>query len=186
MTNWSKGSNVLTNSNDFGANPWNTQSGSVSLVSGYEAPDGTLTAWKVSRTGGTGTGILYDGTVTANIGVVRSIWAKTVSGTGTVHLTSQNGNINSLFTVTNEWQRFSATSGSAVAGNFYAVDFRDTNATLSEVIIWGAQEEVNVGDSLSAFRKTDGTAVTDATLISCATERPNLSLIHISEPTRPY
>ena len=169
MMNWSKGSNVLTNSNDFGANPWNTQSGSVDLVSGYEAPDGTLTAWKVSRTGGAGNGILYAG-ITANIGVVRSIWAKTVSGTGTVHLTSHNTNLNSLFTVTNEWQRFSATSGSAVAGNFYAVDFRDTNGTLTEVILWGAQEEVNVGDSLSAFRKTDGTAVTDATLISCATD----------------
>ena len=167
MMNWSKGSNVLTNSNVFGSSPW--QYSGISLSGGYEAPDGTLTAYKVAKTQGTTSGILYDDTVSTNAGVIRSIWAKTVSGTGTIHLTSHNLNTNSLVTVTNEWQRFSIPSGVHVAYNFYAVDFRGSS-TLTEVIIWGAQEEVNVGDSLSAFRKTDGTAVTDATLISCATD----------------
>ena len=167
MMNWSKGSNVLTYSNDLQASTWS--SAYVVFDHGHEAPDGTMTAWKLTRDGAQGFGAVYDQTVAPNIGVTRSIWAKTVSGTGTVHLTSHNGNSNSLFTVTNDWQRFSVASGSSVAGNFYAVDFRGSS-TLSEVIVWGAQEEVNVGDSLSAFRKTNGTAVTDATLISCATD----------------
>ena len=165
--NWSKGSNVLTNSNDFQASPWS--SAYVVFDDGYDAPDGTMTALKITRDGAQGYGAVYDQTVTPNIGVVRSIYAKTVSGTGNIHLMNNNNNTNSLVTVTNDWQRFSITSGSTAAGNFYAVDFRGSS-TLTEVIIWGAQEEVNVGDSLSAFRKTDGTAVTDATLISCATD----------------
>ncbi len=164
MMNWSKGSNVLPYSNDFSNSHWSING--VDLDSGYIAPDGTATAYKVSQNG---IGILFDANVNPNIGVTRSIWAKTVSGTGTVHLTSNFGNTNSIFTITNEWQRFSATSGSAAAGNFYAVDFRGSS-TLTEVILWGAQEEVNVGDSLSAFRRTNGTALTDATLISSATD----------------
>ena len=167
MMNWSKGSNVLTNSNDFQASPWS--SAYVVFDDGYEAPDGTMTAWKITRDGAQGYGAVYDQTVTPNIGVVRSIYAKTVSGTGNIHLMNNNNNTNSLVTVTNDWQRFSITSGSTAAGNFYAVDFRGSS-TLTEVIVWGAQEEVNLGDSLSAFRKTNGTAVTDATLISCATD----------------
>jgi hypothetical protein len=167
MMNWSKGSNALTYSNDFQASSWS--SAYVVFDDGYEAPDGTMTAWKLTRDGGQGFGAVYDLTVTANVGVVRSIYAKTVSGTGNVHLMNNNGNANSLVTVTNEWQRFSIISGSVVPDVFYAVDFRGSS-TLTEVIVWGAQEEVNVGDSLSAFRKTDGTAVTDATLISCATD----------------
>ena len=164
MMNWSKGSNVLTYSNDFSNSHWSVNG--VNIDSGYIAPDGTATAYKVSQNG---IGILFDANVSPNIGVTRSIWAKTVSGTGTVHLTSYSGNTNSIFTITNEWQRFSATSGSLAAGNFYAVDFRGSS-TLTEVILWGAQEEVNVGDSLSAFRRTNGTALTDATLISSATD----------------
>ena len=167
MMNWSKGSNVLPYSNDFQASSWT--SAYVVFDDGYEAPDGTMTAWKLTRDGSPGFGAVYDLTVTPNIGVVRSIYAKTVSGTGDVHLMNYNTNSNSLITVTNEWQRFSISSASANAGIFYAVDFRGSS-TLTEVILWGAQEEVNVGDSLSAFRKTDGTAVTDATLISSATD----------------
>jgi len=162
MMNWSKGSNVLTYSNDFQASPWT--SAYVILDEGYEAPDGTMTAWKITRDGALGFGAVYDLTVTPNIGVVRSIYAKTVSGTGNVHLMNYNTNSNSLITVTNEWQRFSISSASANAGIFYAVDFRGSS-TLTEVILWGAQEEVNVGDSLSAFRKTDGLPVTNSTLI---------------------
>jgi hypothetical protein len=162
LMDWSKGSNVLTQSNGFNASPWVATD--ISLAYGETAPDGTATAYKVTQTGGSGTGMLYN-YVGLNVGVIRSIWAKTVSGTGDVHLTSQNGNSNSLFTITNQWQRFSVASGSSAAVNFYAVDFRGSS-TLTEVIIWGAQEEVNTTDPLSAYRLTNGTAVTDATLIA--------------------
>ncbi len=160
MMDWSKGSNVLQYSNDFSNSHWSING--VDRDSGYIAPDGTATAYKVSQNG---VGILLDYNVSPNIGVTRSIWAKTVSGTGTVHLTSNFGNTNSIFTITNEWQRFSAISGSVAPGNFYAVDFRDSSTTLTEVILWGAQEEVNVGDSLSAFRKTNGAATLNSTVI---------------------
>ena len=73
----------------------------------------------------------------------RTIWARSVSGTGTVGLLSYHSNQNRLFTVTEEWQRFEISGTTTPIGdnNFYAVDFRDTAQTLSEVIIWGAQSE---------------------------------------------
>ena len=52
--------------------------------------------------------------------------------------------------------------GSATgAPNFYAADFRGTGS-LSEFLVWGAQEVV--GTSAGNYRKTNGTAVTNAIL----------------------
>ena len=68
MMNWSKGSNVLQYSNDFSNSHWTING--VDLDSGYEAPDGTLTAYKITKTQGTTQGILFDTNVNPNVGFI--------------------------------------------------------------------------------------------------------------------
>ena len=162
MMNWSKGSNLIEYSEDFSDGYWDNAG--VTLDSGYLAPDGTMSAYKLSAdvSGSGSVNNLFSG-----IGsYYRSIWAKTTSGTGTVALMTRHDSTGSGFTITNEWQRFSINSADSLADYFYVVDFRAGN--LDEVILWGAQLED--ADSVSAYRRTNGTAVTDATLISCATD----------------
>jgi len=137
----------------------------VDLDLGYEAPDGTKSAYKISDAGAGG------GPYLVKYGIVlptdsRSIWAKTVSGTGTVNLLTYYENTNNLFTITEEWQRFEISSVTTSTGetNFYAVDFRGDDTTLSEVIIWGAQAEA--GSYATSYIPTYGVSVTRS-LDSC-------------------
>ena len=85
----------------------------------------------------------------------RSIFARTVSGTGTVNLLSHNSNTNNLFTVTEDWQRFEVDSSNAAGvSNFYAVDFRGSS-TLTEVIVFGA-DATNSEAFIPTYIKTNG------------------------------
>jgi len=163
MMNWSKGSNLIEYSEDFSSSYWSN--GSVTLESGYLAPDGTLSAYKLTAD----ESFSNLKRVFTNIAShSRSIWAKTTSGTGTVALLSRFDSTGSIVTVTNEWQRFEInTANGGFPNEYHVVDFRGGN--LDEVILWGAQLESDDG-SVSAYRRTNGTAVTDATLISCATD----------------
>jgi hypothetical protein len=110
----------------------------VTLTSGQLAPDGTLGATKISGTLGLSSIYLPSSTSTT---ATRSIYARTVSGTGTAKLMSHNSNTNNLFTLTEEWQRFELTTSNSSGGTNFYVDFRDTSQTLNEFIIWGAQSE---------------------------------------------
>lgn len=161
MMNWSKGSNLIEYSEYFANSYWSK--GAVTLVSDYLAPDGTLSAYKVTADESYSSVYrLFSGIGSYN----RSIWAKTTSGTGTVSLLTRFDSTGSIFTITNDWQRFTINSADSLPDYFYAVDFRAGN--LDEVILWGAQLEES--SSASAYRRTNGTAVTNATLISCATD----------------
>lgn len=162
MMNWSKGSNLLEYSEDFSNNYWDDAG--VTLDSGYLAPDGTMSAYKLSADV-SGSGVVTN--LFSGIGsYYRSIWAKTTSGTGSLSLLTRHDSTGSVVTITNEWQRFTINSADSLADYFYVADFRAGN--LDEVILWGAQLEN--ADSVSAYRRTNGTAVTDATLISSATD----------------
>ena len=126
--------NLVTYSEDFSQYTASV----VTLESGYLAPDGSNNAYKASGT--IGTSALYIGGALPT--ATRTIYAKTVSGTGQAHLCSFNANTNNLFTITEDWQRFEVNGTTINAGetNFYAVDFRGST-NLSEVIIWGGQVE---------------------------------------------
>lgn len=78
-----------------------------------------------------------------------SIWARTVSGTGTVALAQRYQNPASVVTLTEEWQRFSIQTDTTYpfVSTYYAVDFRA--GTLNEVLLWGAQAEQNTAPSIN-------------------------------------
>ena len=126
--------------------------GDITREGGYLAPDGTYTAYKVSGDGA----VYYSGLVASTS--ARSIYARSVSGTGTAQLLSHHSNTNNTFTLTDQWQRFELNSTPGISNNFYAVDFRG-GETLDEIIIWGA----NATDDqtyATSYIKTEGSAVT--------------------------
>ena len=143
--------NLLTYSEDF--SQWNNTD--ITLTNGQLAPDGTLNATKVS--GVIGSSLMTLGNVSSTDS--RSIYARTVSGTGVAKLMSYFGNTNNTFTLTEEWQRFELTSSSSTGGANFYIDFRDiTDQTLSEFIIWGAQSEQ--GSYATSYISTQGSTVT--------------------------
>jgi len=122
--------NLIPYSEDFSQSSWNKND--MSIESGYLAPDGTNSAYKITKTGSNAH--LVDTITGGNIGA-KSIYAKTTSGTGTIILFN---NVSTYFTITEDWQRFEIEQDGL--DFFYAADFRD-NSTLTEIIIWGAQSE---------------------------------------------
>jgi len=105
----------------------------ISLDFGYLAPDGTNSAYKLTKTGTNAH--IVNTTTTGNSGNIKSIYAKTTSGTGTIILFNS---VDTYFTITEDWQRFDLLHDGL--DFFYACDFRGTS-TLTEVLLWGAQSE---------------------------------------------
>lgn len=126
--------NFITYSEDFSQSVWTKND--VTVASGFLAPDGTNTAYKVTENGSNAHLVGFSG---QNTNKRKSIWARTVSGTGKVTLLNVTTDTNALFDITEQWQRFDITHSGA--DFFYAVDFRNASATLTEVLIWGAQAE---------------------------------------------
>ena len=142
---------LLSYSEDF--SQWNA-GGDTTIESGYLAPDGTNNAYKIS---GTTSALTFGASLLTT--TTRSIYARTVSGTGQAHLCSFNGNSNNLFTITEQWQRFEVNSATTTgAVNFYAVDFRN-QTNLSEIIIWGANA-TNDQDYATSYIPSNGSTVT--------------------------
>ena len=144
--------NSVPYSEDF--SQW-TNVGGNTITSGFLAPDGTNNASKIS-----GTGYVKYSNISNNT-AVRSIYAKTVSGTGTAVLCSNNENTNNTFTITNEWQRFDLKGTTSISDvlDFYAVDFRGSG-TLSEIVVFAAQNEGT--EYVTSYIPTTGTSVTRA------------------------
>jgi len=133
--------NLVPYSENFEGGSWTNESigTTPTLEGGYTAPDGSNSAYKISNANQDS--FWYYPSV-ADSDDSRTIWARTVSGTGTAQLTSHNSNTNNTFNLTETWQRFEVNSTTSSTGqtSFYAVDFRGSG-TLTELLLWGAQLE---------------------------------------------
>ena len=160
MMNWSKGSNLIDYSD---STFWSAINGAVrSFDSDIVNPDSTVGCWKVT----------FDGTINGRIQrpvvatglLTYSVWLKVDSGTQPAQIGGSTSGALAI-TVTDEWQRFTHTQ-TYTSSTTYPRLRCDVDG--AEIYIWLAQLED--ADSASAYRRTNGTAVTDATLISSATD----------------
>ena len=145
--------NLITYSEDFSQSYWTKSGVTVSLETTIKSPNGGYNSYKISS--GTSGNLNRIAGVT---GQTKSIFVRTVSGTGTIGVLSYNGGSASTQNITEEWQRFDvlANTGDTDGTTFFAVDFR--NSTLAEVLIWGAQLEN--GLNVTSYIPTSGSTVT--------------------------
>jgi len=146
---------LLPYSEDF--SQYSTGSSPI-ITGGFLAPDGTNNAYKITNSGSST--VYLSGVPNLSSTSTRSIYARSVSGTGTATLMSYFGNTNNVFTLTEQWQRFEVAESTTTVGesNFYAVDFRGSG-TLSEIILWGANA-TNDQDYATSYIPSNGSQVT--------------------------
>ena len=158
--------NLITFSTDLSNSIWIRNTCVVTFNQGI-SPDGTNNAVKVTR-GGSNDSFLNSYNSAGVLNHARSIYAKTVSGTGTASLLSFSGNTNNLFNITNVWQRFEINTYIATgAANFYAVDFRSAGTNLTEILLWQPQAEVG-GAASSPILTTNSLVTRNADVITVA------------------
>jgi len=159
--------NATLRSNTFSNSIWLKQLGAtVSIHPSIVSPDGTLNSTIVQTNSlGAGGGLVnYNGANAVAVGSTKSIWARTISGSGKANLlrlgiSSSYGQDEGLFDLTEEWQRFELTNtGATYDGYFVLGDGRSTGVTLTEYLVYEAQNEV--GTYATSNIPTTTTAVT--------------------------
>jgi len=170
MMNWGKGSNLLEYSEDF--SEWsNVNSGTgsqVVLTENQLAPDGTLSATKMFFDKGTGSS-------TTDFSILQTSFTSQ-SNTASVYLRSdtaqkimiRNSSTFQLIDVSTDWVRINKTDSGGSIQIGLRSGYVSGEPNTSTIYVWGAQ--VESGTTASAYRRTNGSAVTDATLISSATD----------------
>jgi hypothetical protein len=115
--------NLLSYSEDFSNSYWSKIVDCTAVASNVTDPFGGTGAYKVTETG---TNSHLVKTSIATTGQVKSIYARTVSGTGVVDVLGVSSVARYGVTLTEEWQRFDfvVDTSEAAGSHVYGVDFR--------------------------------------------------------------
>ena len=180
LMDWSKGSNLITYSEDFSNAGWNNGS-NATVTSGFTSPTGLSTAYRMNASADEGNIRFTSPTINPDNLVSVSIFAKKGTTTKlkiveesyigkqtTFDLNSGsidaggNTTSSSIESYGDGWYRCSITQAYS-SGQTSAV-WAFMAPTAGNLFLWGAQ--IEEAPSPSAYRKTKGSTVIDATLIS--------------------
>jgi len=155
--------NLVTQSETF--SNWNTEGGKQVVTQNVAiSPDGTQNGNKLVTYNGAVPGqrkLWTDFPVTVGASYTFSVYIKKVDGqlnTGFLHITSganDTFDVSQAYTATDQWQRVSVTTNSAVSSQIRFLITGDAN---SQIYIWGAQVE-NLSYA-SSLIPTSGSSVT--------------------------
>ena len=149
--------NLVQYSEDFSNGVWTTTSTTIT-ADNTTAPNGTATADKVEISSSTNAivqQIINSNLITGGLPCTFSVYIKSVSGTGNVGIRSGQTGLSSVFSYTNQWQRFEWTF------NAYALSeiMQFCNNTLvggadsaPSFYAWGAQ--LNIGSTAKPYFPT--------------------------------
>jgi hypothetical protein len=137
--------NLHTFSEDFSNAAW-TKTGST-LTSGFTAPDGTATAWRLVGVGAS-TWVCTQAITITDGTFLESIWVKSNTGSNqTFRLNMAAGGTGDL-TATTEWRRFSSGTATGTAGSRTFGIRRNGAASDADLLIWHPQAENVTGQSI--------------------------------------
>lgn len=159
LMDWSKGSNMITYSEDF--SEWISSSNVTITDNVVISPEGSQNAGLINFTSGgnyfqnNGSPIVPGNTYTISCYVKRALSTNQV-----FTLYGNNNKTSGSLTATSEWQRLTYTF-TADSTNFAS---GISTSAACQIYLYGFQ--VEAGSSPSAYRKTNGTGVTDVTLIA--------------------
>jgi len=174
MMNWSKGSNLVTHSEDFTNGSWTklgNGTGDAAIVTSNFAtsPIGTQNATRLQCD-------LNSGTTTADQSLIYDIDSSNTSQCISIYMKSNNGSNQNIYfantftgdnrdtaIVTTDWQRFEFKH--TTANHTFSLGLRGGTGSddIADILIWGAQSENS--SSASAYRLTDGAATLNSTVI---------------------
>jgi len=152
--------NLLTYSEDFNANP-NTETlgnTTISIHPSILSPSGNLDSNLITK-GNDSSNVRIPNIPGVESGDNKSIYARTVSGTGKIYLLKFNNEVADAFLLTEDWKRYDLIVDTSEVGgtNFYLADFRGSS-NINEVLVWGAQ--IEQASTTSSYIPTNGTTVT--------------------------
>jgi hypothetical protein len=161
VKSFSNGENLLLQSQSIGTAPWSAPNGATATLNTALAPDGTMTASRLSvGTGGTGAIWRQAITTVAGSAYAFPIWLKCESGTVSSSIYIEDGaspwaRTLQNVTLTTTWQRFNVTR--TVAGTSANFSVLIDTAGVSSILAW--QGQANTGSVAKADQKTTTSAV---------------------------